>query len=509
MAAGSVLDSRPISRLRARLAWLILLACAGLLVSCATPGPTTYYVRVDGGSAAQCTGATDTAYPGQGDRRACAWRHPFEALPPGGPARIAGGDTLIIDAGSYQIGRGAPGSDVLAKCSAEWPWDCHPAPLPSGPAPDRPTRVLGAGWDRGCARPPELWGSERAATVLDLSGSSNVEVACLELTDHSSCIEFHDAGLQSERCERDHFPYGAWAGDGINAADSAHVRLADLHIHGLAHDGVRAARIRDWTLERVRIVGNGWTGWNGDLGDAGSSNSGQLIFRHVEIAWNGCGERWPGAERFGCWGQQEGGYGDGLGTGATSGDWLFEDIEVHHNTQDGLDLLHANADARISFRRVHAYANAGNQIKASGSLRVEDSVLDGDCAALARHGLPVADLCRAYGNTVSVNPAPHQRADVVNNDIRGQGDCLIEAGCRGEDCRSASVAIRDNRLSGALRSDPLPEPKLPCSVWVGPELRGADVEFTGNQVDGVRSTGCPERVSRCARNHPAGAPPAQ
>ena len=117
------------------------------------------------------------------------------------------------------------------------------------------------------------------------------EVACLELTDHSSCIEFHDAGAQTRPLRARHLPYGAWAATGISAADSADVHLADLNIHGLAHDGIRAARMRDWTLDRVRIVGNGWSGWNGDLGDAGSSNSGQLIFRHVEIAWNGCGER--------------------------------------------------------------------------------------------------------------------------------------------------------------------------------------------------------------------------
>lgn len=486
---------------------LALLACLLGLVSCAAPNVGTYYVRADGGSAAQCTGATDAAYPGKSHRRDCAWRHPFEALPPGGPARIAGGDTLVIGAGSYQMGRGAPGSDALGKCRQDWPWDCRLAPLPSGPAPDRPTRVLGAGWDSGCPKPPELWGTERSSALLDLERSSNVEVACLELTDHSSCIEFHAAGAHTERCQRDTYPYGPWAATGISAADSVHVRLADLDIHGLAHDGIRAARIRDWTLERVKIVGNGWSGWNGDLGGTDSSDSGQLVFRHVEIAWNGCGERWPDRQRFGCWGQQEGGYGDGLGTGATSGDWLFEDVEVHHNTQDGLDLLHANADARITFRRVHAHANAGNQVKASGSIRVEDSLLVGDCAALAGQGeLDRADLCRAYGNTVSVNPPPRGRAEVVGNDIRGEGDCLIEAGCSGQHCPGTVVAIRDNRLSGALRADAGPAPKPPCSAWVAPELKGAEVEFTGNRLSGVRSLACPEGVSHCADNHAADAP---
>lgn len=486
-----------------RLRPMALAACLAGVASCAAPAARTYYIRTDGGSVAQCNGVADAAYPGKQHRRDCAWRHPFDALPPGGPARIAGGDTLVIGAGSYMIGRGAPDTENFEKCRPEWPWDCQPAPLPSGPAPDRPTRVLGAGWDAGCPKPPELWGTERAASVLNLERSSNVEVACLELTDHSGCIEFHDGGAQTDRCQRDAYPYGTWAPIGLSASDSAHVRLADLDIHGLAHDGVRAGRLRDWTVERVRLVGNGWSGWNNDLGTTASGDAGQLVFRHVEIAWNGCGERWPGGARFGCWGQQEGGYGDGLGTGATGGDWLFEDVLAHHNTQDGLDLLHATADAHVTFRRVHAYANAGNQIKASGSVRIEDSQLVGDCTALAAEGhLSAGDLCRAYGNTVSVNPAPHRRADVVGNDIRGEGDCLIEAGCAGEgpDCRSATVTVRANRLAGTLR--PAPEPKLPCSLWVAPELHGALIEFIDNRLHDVRSAQCPAGVSRCTDNRP-------
>ena len=40
-----------------------------------------------------------------------------------------------------------------------------------------------------------------------------------------------------------------------------------------------------------------------------------------------------------CWAQQTGGYGDGLGTTSTGGQWLIEDSFFHHNTSDGLDLL--------------------------------------------------------------------------------------------------------------------------------------------------------------------------
>ena len=74
-------------------------------------GGTVYYVRPDGGSADQCTGLVDAAYPRSGTSQPCAWDHPFRALPPGGTPRIVGGDTLIIGAGYDMVGCGKPGAD--------------------------------------------------------------------------------------------------------------------------------------------------------------------------------------------------------------------------------------------------------------------------------------------------------------------------------------------------------------------------------------------------------------
>jgi len=483
---------------RAMLAALLSVVGIGVHASARAAEAQTYYVREDGGPAAQCDGRHDAPFTGKG--HACAWWHPFEALPPGGPARIAGGDTLVIAAGSYRMGRGARSTKDLEKCRADWPWDCHLAPLPSGPSAERPTRLLGAGWDQGCKSPPQLWGTERAATILDLSGSAHVRVACLDITDHSSCIEFHGGKRQVERCERDHEPFGDWAGVGVSATASSDVILTDVAVHGLAHDGFRVGGVSDWTLERVRIVGNGWSGWNGDLDDK-SNNTGKLVFRDVEIAWNGCAERYPGGEHVGCWGQQEGGYGDGLGVGETGGDWLFERVNVHHNTQDGIDLWHARADTRITLRDVHAEANAGNQIKLTGSAQVEHSTLIGNCAAMAGQGsLEPGDLCRANGNTLALNLPAGARADVESNEIRGEGDCLIQLTCAGSGCQKATGKIHDNRLIGSTRRDGTGMPKPPCSVWVEPELRGAALDYEKNRQSGTRTLGCPSGISNCAGN---------
>ncbi|WP_457836269.1 hypothetical protein, partial [Staphylococcus aureus] len=75
-------------------------------------------------------------------------------------------------------------------------------------SPDKPTRILGEGYDSGCIAPPQLWGTERAQQVLSLNGSSNVQVSCLEITDHASCAENHTGGLA---CNRDKAPFGQWA----------------------------------------------------------------------------------------------------------------------------------------------------------------------------------------------------------------------------------------------------------------------------------------------------------
>ena len=89
---------------------LLALAPIGLAFSSPSEAATTYYVRADGGDAAQCTGRSDAPYPGSGTNQACAWKSLYYALPTSGSPRIAGGDTVIVGPGNYQIGWGAPGA---------------------------------------------------------------------------------------------------------------------------------------------------------------------------------------------------------------------------------------------------------------------------------------------------------------------------------------------------------------------------------------------------------------
>ena len=401
----------------------------------------TYYVRVDGGSPQECSGLVNTPYPGSGPDQPCAWDHPFRALPPGGTARISGGDTLMIGPGSYRMGYGAPGAEL---CDAAGAYDCIMSPIPGGSDPAHATRILG---DK--QNPPVLWGTERPWFILNLTDSSNVEVAYLEITDHSGCVEFHTGGLA---CERDHPPYGDWAGYGIYAEDSSNVSLHDLNIHGLAAGGVHAGRIRDWLVERVHIAGNGSVGWDGDLwDDLGDSNAGTMTFRNLTIEWNGCGETYPAGQPTGCWAQEAGGYGDGFATGESGGHWIVEDSVIQYNTSDGLDLLYVReADSSIEIRRTLVRGNAGNQVKTyRGPFLLENSILIGNCGFFA--GKPFTynvDNCRAMGDALELGLTAGDQVTVINNTITSQGDCLVGAEANGKANGTEKVLLRNNIFIG-------------------------------------------------------------
>jgi len=412
-------------------------------------GGTVYYVRPNGGTSSQCTGKVNAPYPGSGSGKPCAFAHPFWAMPPGKTPILKSGDTLFIAAGSYRMGYGASGATQNKNTCDKWyPWGCVMPKIPSGKSKSAPTRILGEGWDKGCKAPPELWGAERAWRIFDLRGSSNVEIACFDVTDHSDCIDSHTGGLA---CKKSSYPYGAWTMIGIQAEDSSEVKLKDLDIHGFAHVGIWAGRLSNWTLERVRIAGNGWVGWDGDLSQSkGSSNSGQMTFKSVTIEWNGCSETYPGKKNKGCWAQSANGYGDGLGTAATAGNWLFEDCKILYNTSDGLDLLYHDKGGSVTIRRMHAEGNAGNQVKVTGNTTIENSLIVGNCSYFNGKSFTYkVDPCRSLGNPVSIEFQKGTKAVLVNSTIKGESDVLLESGVRNSSCNGTeSYTVINNIFIG-------------------------------------------------------------
>ncbi|MFI4969220.1 MAG: hypothetical protein ACHP7D_03370, partial [Lysobacterales bacterium] len=226
-------------------------------------------------------------------------------------------------------------------------------------------------------------------------------------------------------------------------------------------------------------------GWDGDISNGGqdpTGNHGSLRFSHLEIAWSGCGERWPGGQVFGCWGQEEGGYGDGLGTGSGGGDWVFEDSHIHNNTQDGLDLLHLDPAATVTMRRVRAEGNAGNQLKASGQVLIENSTIDGSCASFTGVGnMRPEDQCRATGDSIMIALVDGKPAAVRDSTLRGQGGCLITGSGGGA---GAVLTLTGNTLIGGPRWD---DPgRLTCGYFLY-ESKGR-VNAEGNHISGVKAS---------------------
>lgn len=478
-----------------------LLAAALILSAAALARPTlaaTYYVRIDGGTAAQCTGLADASYPGQGKNQPCAWRSPMDALPPRADnqpnkPRILGGDTLIIAPGSYMIGysaqaREAYGSNV---CDANYSYDCVPQAVPSGPDPEHTTVIKGA----SCAAKPELWGTQGASHVLSLDGSSNVRLECLELTDHSPCILFYKPDARFA-CNRSWgADVGTWASTGLHAQDSGRVTLRDLNIHGLASNGINAGRLHDWTVQRLTIRANGWSGWDGDLGgnDHSSTDSGKLVFDQLTVSWNGCAEKYPATTIINCWGQEEGGYGDGFGEAWTGGDWVFTRADIHDNTQDGLDLLYSNGTGSTKVVRSRFFGNAGNQVKISGPSTILNSIVVGNCMWTEQKTgttmlgeMQAADDCRALGNAIEVDfPLSNQLATVAFNTITGQGDGLVDASQTG---RGNKVVLANNILDGR-RSDKRGDEAT--FGFYGGDDNMVRADWMGNLVHGIRHGACP------------------
>ena len=119
----------------------------------------------------------------------------------------------------------------------------------------------------------------------------------------------------------------------------------------MAHTGIHAGRLKDWTIEDSQIVANSFVGWDGDVGAFNSSNSGTLIFNRTKIEYSGCGETYPGGQPQHCYSQSQGGYGDGLGTHQTGANWVFNNVDFSHNVSDGLDLLYHDGTGTVTIKR--------------------------------------------------------------------------------------------------------------------------------------------------------------
>lgn len=345
------------------------------------------------------------------------------------PGTLVSGDVVNLS-GSLKIGY----DPALSGCSSSYPYDCRMKGIPDGVTITSDPN-----------NPAELWGTERVSYVLSLQGSDNVIVENIKITDHSDCIEF-------KTCKRDGgYPYGPWAQVGIKASDSTNVIIRNVEITGLANKGIHAGRLKDWTLQNVKIIGNPYAGWDGDIGATNSSNSGFIKFINTDILFSGCAQGYPDTTKiFNCFGQSQAGYGDGIGTALTNGDWYFENVNISYNVSDGLDLLYAGTSGSVIIKGGKFENNAGNQIKSAFSTIIDGAIIHGNCGWFQGSGLTMSgwgDNCRAMGNAISLGNRGLKPSYTLRNlKVTGNGDVLLLVG--GSDDGTRKVAIENSKFEG-------------------------------------------------------------
>ena len=442
----------------------------------ASSGSHTWYIRPDGGDRKQCTGKADAAYPGRGSMRPCAFKHPaylFTNDEYGNKGWVVqGGDTVIIRGGPYRMGyKGPDAKEMWGSCPGD-PYSCSFPPLPSGTA-DHPTRLLGENY-QSCTKKTQLFGGYALGAIIDLGGSKNVDVECLELTDHGQCTRTGAGYPASEGCNSS-FPLSDYASNGIvTNADTASVLLKNLDIHGFASRGIIGPIGGEVTADHVRIAFNGMAGWDFDDGSGTKSAPDAVVHAsYLTVEWSGCNEEYPithAVPAFSCFDQDSGGYGDGVGTPGTPLNFTCDHCLFRYNTQDGLDLLHVRGSL-ISITNSSSYGNMGQQWKmgAMRSVLFENNLTVHNCRRMsaAMQGAPegyhkyLSLFCRAGGDGIAFLINDEGTYVLRNNSFAGYGDLSYDIQCSGT-CTKPVVTFENNLHIGY--KDPV-DGRLPAIIY--------------------------------------------
>ena len=486
---------------------------------------TTWYVRRDGGTrystnvtSGQCNGKYDTSYAstgGTGVNQNCAfndvryffqdgsWVNTWNNFPGYGWIG-SGGDTYIIrgsigTGASYRVGWNNPYDSWDAPTNQRWgiagdPYDSDMPVPPSGTATQH-TRILGENYAscHAASAKTQIHGGYGLYQVLNMSGASYVDVACLDITDFSSC----GVASQTKTCNTSIGALDDFAKAGVAwSRDSTNDTLTDVHIHGMANAGMSGPTGTGMVFSYLDLIGNGASGWNADPGN-GTTGTGTLLVQHYNIAWNGCAEEYPMVDAVpyqDCTDDNVGGYGDGFGTAtaASSPAWnvTFDQGTVNYNTQDGLDALHiGGSGSTMTVTRSLAYGNMGQQVKIGGAYgTATNNLIVTNCNAL-RQAIPgtpkgynsrLSDFCRAAdaGILLTVDDAAQLVFD--NNTVYSDSSTGIEIDCNANCSKQAHADFRNNIFVGFLNNSADGYPSGGTGDYSNPIYNGSGVDFFGN-----------------------------
>ena len=415
----------------------------------------------------QCDGKADAPYSGRGTNQHCAFKEVAYLAFDGnyttnGTWVIAGGDTVHIAAGQYRIGyRGPNAKDHDGLAIAGNPYAPGFPAAPSGTA-DHPTRFIGAG-----VGSTQIFGGYGAWSVFDLSGSGFVTISGIELTRHSQCTIFGSPAVPSG-CGKN-YPLDDYATNGIVTNNKTHdIVLQDMWIHGFTSRGIIGPIGGTVTATKVDIAYNGGAGWDFDDGSATPSINGVLNLSGVTIEWNGCNQAYPGTGAISCYGQSDGGYGDGIGT--PPGTCLTAHVDhstFRYNTQDGYDMLHNDkGNCSMSITSSTSYGNNGSQFKwgpNDSPMVFTNNIVIANCLRLSApfSGVPAAynahlrDFCRA-DDAIAFGFRDGGSLLMANNTIVTYSPTTFDATCSGTypqgqgegTCSNSTFVFKNNIVYG-------------------------------------------------------------
>jgi len=419
---------------------------------------TDFYVRPDGGTrytaaqpTGQCDGKADAPYPGTGVNQHCAFGDIGYLAYDGSYATaprwaIVGGDHVHIAAGQYRCGyRGPNSADHEGMDIAGDPFSaCFPS-IPGGTAAN-PTEILGAGSGQ-----TQIYGGYGARAIFAL-GSGYYQFSGLELTDHGQCSR---VGI-GPACSSS-YPLDDYAQNGFTTNTAVQgLVLTDLNIHGFTSRGIIGPIGGLVTATNVRIAFNGAAGWDFDDGNGTQSVNGTVNAMGLVVEGNGCNEEYPivhiGFPAASCFGQDNGGYGDGVGTPGTPLNFTCDRCIFRYNTQDGFDLLHVSG-SMISITNSSSYGNMGQQWKmgAMASVDFENNTTVHNCNRLAApmpgrtNTFPgLGPFCRAGGDGIAFLVTDAGKYIFKHNSYVGYGATSYDIGCGVQPCAKPNVVYEDN-----------------------------------------------------------------
>ena len=192
------------------------------------------------------------------------------------------------------------------------------------------------------------------------------------------------------------------------------------------------------------------------------SVAGGFTLTNSTIEFTGCVEEYPVVHNYPyieCRDQNTGGYGDGLGTASTSGDWVFDHDVWFANFQDGLDLLHSGMRS-LSVTNSQSIANDGQAYKigSGDNIIFRNNVAVVNCARImhlfgdepASAIVPGVSPCRAAGDGILFSFTDQGSYTVQNNSFTGYNGTMFDLACESgwDYCQNAATVFQNNLVLG-------------------------------------------------------------